>query len=136
MQYKAVARLFCTGAGVGGIIASAEGASLVGGGGGGGVGGSVAYKIFKFGGSETLFSALVMRYVSEKSTWNKCEKTGVFSTYKCTTIKITESKENKSIHRLDLCGSTGPGGQLPPPAHPASYGFAIHFVPAETELIT
>ena len=30
-----------------------------------------------------------------------------------TTIKITESKESKSIHRLDLSGSTGPGGQLP-----------------------
>ena len=26
-----------------------------------------------------------------------------------TVIKITESKENKSIHRLDLSGSTGPG---------------------------
>ena len=36
-----------------------------------------------------------------------------------TTIKITESKENKSIHRLDLSGSTGAGGRvvapLPPP---------------------
>lgn len=28
--------------------------------------------------------------------------------------KITESKENNSIHRLDLSGSRGPGGQLPP----------------------
>ena len=27
-----------------------------------------------------------------------------------TIIKITESKENKSIHRLDLSGLTGPGG--------------------------
>ena len=27
-----------------------------------------------------------------------------------TTIKITESKENISIHRLDLSGSTGAGG--------------------------
>ena len=44
----------------GGIIASAEGTSLVGG--------------VKLGGSETLFSALVMRYVSEKSTSNECEK--------------------------------------------------------------
>ena len=32
-----------------------------------------------------------------------------------TTIKITESKENKSIHRLDLSGSNGPGGELPSP---------------------
>ena len=42
-----------------------------------------------------------------------------------TIIKITESKENKSIQRLDLSGSTGPGGQLPPlaPRPPlASYG--------------
>ena len=34
-----------------------------------------------------------------------------------TIIKITESKESKSIHRLDLSGSTGPGG-----AAAASYG--------------
>ena len=27
-----------------------------------------------------------------------------------TKIKITESEENKSDHRLDLSGSTGPGG--------------------------
>ena len=41
-------------------------------------------------------------------------------------IKITESKENKSIHRLDVSGSTGPGGSscpLAPPCPPsASYG--------------
>ena len=30
--------------------------------------------------------------------------------FQVTTIKITESKENKSIRRLDLSGSTGPGG--------------------------
>jgi len=47
----------------------------------GGSGGILPPKIFKFGGSETLFSALVMRYVSEKSTSNKCEKAGVFSAY-------------------------------------------------------
>ena len=35
-----------------------------------------------------------------------------------TIIKITESNENKSIHRLDVSGSTGPGGQLPPYALP------------------
>ena len=29
-----------------------------------------------------------------------------------TITKITESKENKSIHRLDVSGSTGPGGKL------------------------
>ena len=31
-----------------------------------------------------------------------------------TIIKVTESKENRSIHRLDVSGSIGPGGQLPP----------------------
>ena len=35
-----------------------------------GSGGILRQKIFKFGDSETLFSALVMRYVSEKSTSN------------------------------------------------------------------
>ena len=28
--------------------------------------------------------------------------------------KITESKENSSIHRLDVSGLTGPGGAAPP----------------------
>ena len=31
---------------------------------------SLPQKFFKFGGSETLFSAFVMRYVHEKSTSN------------------------------------------------------------------
>ena len=31
-----------------------------------------------------------------------------------TIIKITESKENKSIHRLDVSGSTGSGGTAAP----------------------
>ena len=35
-----------------------------------------------------------------------------------TIIKITESKENKSIHRLDVSSSKGPGGQLRPPCPP------------------
>ena len=41
-----------------------------------------------------------------------------------TIIKITESKENKSIQRLDVSGSTGPGGRgaVSPLAPPASYG--------------
>ena len=51
--------------GGGGIITSAEGTSLE-----GGSGGILPHKIFKFGGSEMLFSALVMRNVSEKSTSN------------------------------------------------------------------
>ena len=53
------------GEGGGGIIASAKGTSLE-----GGSGGILPHKIFKFGGSEMLFSALVMRHVSEKSTSN------------------------------------------------------------------
>ena len=35
-----------------------------------------------------------------------------------TTVKITESKENKSIHKLDLSGSTGPGRTAAPPYPP------------------
>ena len=54
---RAAGRFFVTG----GIIASGEGTSLV-----GGPRGILPEKIFKFGGSEILFSALVMRYVSEK----------------------------------------------------------------------
>ena len=57
---RPIARFFVTG--VGGIIAR----SLV-----GGSGGILPQKMFKFGGSETLFSALVMRSVSEKSTFKQ-----------------------------------------------------------------
>ena len=81
-------------------IASAEGNSLV-----GGSGGILPQKIFQFGGSETLFLALVTRYVSEKSTSNINDKQ-----LQVTIIIITEPKENKSINRLDLPGSTGPVG--------------------------
>ena len=35
-------------------------------------------------------------------------------------IKITESKENNSIHRLNVSGSKGPGGTCPPCSPPAS----------------
>ena len=66
MQCRAVARFFVTGVrGGGGIIVSAEGKSLV-----GRSGGILPKKIVKFGGYETLFSALFMGYVSEKSTSN------------------------------------------------------------------
>ena len=66
-QARAVARFSVTGGGGGGIIASAEHTckSLV-----GGYRGVLPEKIFKFGGSETLFSALVTRYVFKKSTSN------------------------------------------------------------------
>ena len=53
---RAVARFFVTGGGGGGNIASAEGTSRV-----ESSGDIFPQKIFKFGGSETLFSALVMR---------------------------------------------------------------------------
>ena len=72
--------------------------------GGGGHHRDCRWKIFKLGGSETLFSALVMRYVSEKSM----SHTENGKQLQVTLIKITESKENKSIHRLDVSSSTGP----------------------------
>ena len=105
-----VARSFFNGGGGGEEIASTEGNSLV-----GGSGGILPQKIFQFGGSETLFLALVTRYVSEKSTSNINDKQ-----LQVTIIIITEPKENKSINRLDLPGSTGPGGVAAPPS--ASYG--------------
>ena len=81
-------------------------------------------KIFKFGGSETLFSALVMKYVSEKLTLNM----KMANILQVTIIKITDSKENKSIHRLNVSGSTGPvgGGGSCPPCLPASNGSDRH----------
>ena len=101
---EAVARSFLTG-GEGEEIASAEGNSLV-----GGSGGILPQKIFQFEGSETLFLALVTRYVSEKSTSNINDKQ-----LQVTIIIITEPKENKSINILYLPGSTGPGGVAAPP---------------------
>ena len=124
-----------------------------------------------------LFSALVMRYVSEKSTSNKCGKqvfsvlasayfrgpvnlkytiypststpnisqycmmfgsitfclyticthhgptnfSGMKMANNCKSLQskwLHESKENKSIHRLDLPGSTGLGGGSCPPCPP------------------
>ena len=50
-----------------------------------------------------------MRYVSEKSM----SHTENGKQLQVTLIKITESKENKSIHRLDLVGSTAPGRAAP-----------------------
>ena len=82
-------------------------------------------KIFKFGGSETLFSALVMKYVSEKLTLNM----KMANILQVTIIKITDSKENKSIHRLNVSGSTGPvggGGGSCPACPPASNGSDRH----------
>ena len=82
-----------------------------------------------------LFSALVMRYVSEKSTSNVKMANNKLQV---SIIKITESSENNSIHRLDVSGLTGPGvrGGSCPPCSPASYGsdtqqissFGIHIL--------
>ena len=47
-----------------------------------------------------------------------------------TIIKVTESKENRSIHRLDVSGSIGPGGQRPPlpPPPPPPIATALIFL--------
>ena len=45
-----------------------------------------------------------------------------------TIIKVTESKENRSIHRLDVSGSIGPGEQLPPLPPPAPIATALIFL--------
>ena len=67
-----------------------------------------------------LFSALVMRYVSEKLTSNVKMANNKLQV---SIIKITESSENNSIHRLDVSGLTGLwGGGSCPPCSPASYG--------------
>ena len=62
-----------------------------------------------------------MRYVSEQSTSNyeNCKQLQI------TIIKITDSKENKSIHRLDFSGSTGPGGIAAPLASPPPLATAL-----------
>ena len=79
-----------------------------------------------------LFSALVMRYVSEKLTSNVKMANNKLQV---SIIKITESSENNSIHRLDVSGLTGlwGGGGAPPPrappCSPASYG-------SDTQLIS
>ena len=115
-DYRVVARVFVKG----GIIASTEGTRLV-----RGYGGIVPQKIFKFGGSETFFSVLVMRYVRKIDLGYENGK----QFFQVTITKITESKENKSIHRLDVSGSTGPRGELPPPPPPcplASYGSGLY----------
>ena len=75
--------------------------------------------------SGLLFAHTVDQQISRPSKWRQLQ---------VTTIKITECKENKSIHRLDLSGSTDRGGggegrggggaaqRPPPPAPLANYG--------------
>lgn len=50
-----------------------------------------------------------------------------------TTSQITESKEIKSICKLDLSGSTGPGGELPPPPS-YSVATALYNIAAYTKI--
>ena len=70
-----------------------------------------------------LFSALVMSYASEKSTSNMQMAN---NNLQVTIIRITESKENKFIQRLDVSGSTGPGGRADPlPSPPPALATAL-----------
>ena len=111
---RAVARFFVTGGGGGGgIIAIPEGKILV-----GDLRVSSPRKFSNLQALKRLFSALVMRCVSEKSTSN----IKMANNYK--SLKITESKENKSINRLDFfwLNRSGGGGQLSPCLPPACYG--------------
>ena len=90
---RAVATFFVTGGGGGGegaIIASAEGTNLV-----VGSGCILPQKILNMEASKRYFQHL---------SWD-------MST---TIIKISESKENKSIHRLDVSIPTGPRGAAAP----------------------
>ena len=57
-----------------------------------------------------------MGYLSEKSTFNMKMANNKLQVH---IITITQSKENNSIHRLDVSGLTGPGGQLPTPPPPS-----------------
>ena len=105
--------------GGGGALASVQGMTLV-----GGSGGILPPPklIFKFGGSKMLFSALVMRCLQKIDLeYENSKKLQV------TITKITESKGNNSIQRLDVSGLTGQGRAPAPPCSPASYGSDLHF---------
>ena len=84
---------------------------------GSGSGGILGQKIFRFGGSEMLFSALCHEIYRRKIDLEY--ENG--KQLQVTIIKITVSKENKSIQRLDVSGPTGPRGEQPPYS-PASQG--------------
>ena len=105
--------------GGGGIIASAESKSFVGGGGVGGYPPPENFQIWRFG--NAIFSTChkICRIDLEFENGKQ---------FQVTLIKITESKENKSIHRLDLSSSTGPGGQLPPLPLTLATALPVHFL--------
>ena len=107
---RAVARFLVTGH----IIASAEGTNLL-----GGCGGILPQKIFNLEAPKRYFQHL---------SWDMSPKNRP-RIWKWQTIashliiKITESKESKSIHRLDVSIS-GPRGAAGPLASPlTTYGF-------------
>ena len=66
------------------------------------------HKIFKFGCSKTLFSAHEMCLRKIYVEYENGKQMQV------TIITVTESRENKSIHRLNVSGSTVLGGKLSP----------------------
>ena len=90
---------------------------------GGGVLGIRPQKIFKFGSSEMLFFSTCHEICLRKIDLEYETRTQLQVTF----IKMTESKENKSIQRLDVPGSTGPGGGggggWLPPCLPSNCGF-------------
>ena len=68
------------------------------------------------------FSALIIRCLRQIDLGNENGKQS-----QVTIIKITESKENKSIQRLDVVGlnrSSWGSYPLAPPSPPATYGYA------------
>ena len=67
-----------------------------------------------------LFSALVMRCLRKIDLEYENGKQ-----LQVTTIKVTESEESKSIQRLDVSGSTGPGGAAAPLAPPLAMALGV-----------
>ena len=87
-----------------------------------GSGGILGQKIFRFGGSEMLFSALCHEIYRRKIDLEY--ENG--KQLQVTIIKITESKENKSIQRLGVSGPTGPrGGTAAPLTRPLARALEI-----------
>ena len=98
-------------------MASAEGTSLV-----GGCGGFFSQKIFQVWKlRNAIFSTcheIYLRKIDLEYENGKQLQVSI--------IEITESKENNSIRRLDVSGSTGPGGQVPP-LSPPPLATALYF---------
>ena len=82
-------------------LRSTEGSSLV-----GGSGGILHQKIFKFGRYFQHLPGICLRKIDLKYENVKQLQVSI--------IKITESKENNSVHRLNRSGLTGPGKSAAP----------------------